>query len=49
MFDVLLDKYHPFLPLAGPPAGWLMFAIARAGLQRVTPAKSGVQHSGGWV
>ncbi|KAJ7887508.1 hypothetical protein B0H14DRAFT_1235256 [Mycena olivaceomarginata] len=48
-FNVLLDKYRPSLPLAGPPVVWLVFAAARAGLQRVSSSKGSVQHSGGGV
>ncbi|KAJ7246573.1 hypothetical protein B0H12DRAFT_1235505 [Mycena haematopus] len=37
-FNVLLDKYRPSLPLAGPLVVWLVFAAARVGLQRIPQA-----------
>ncbi|KAF7355750.1 Nitrogen assimilation transcriptional factor nira [Mycena sanguinolenta] len=45
-FNVLLDKYRPSLPLASPPIVWLVFAAARAGLQRAAAAKSSMSSSG---
>ncbi|KAJ7176715.1 hypothetical protein C8R46DRAFT_1077099, partial [Mycena filopes] len=41
-FNVLLDKYRPSLPLAGPHVVWLVFAAARAGLRRAPLTKDGV-------
>jgi hypothetical protein len=46
-FNVLLDKYRPSLPLAGPPVVWLVFAAARAGLQRAPAAAKSAHGVGG--
>ncbi|KAJ6560395.1 hypothetical protein B0H19DRAFT_1147519 [Mycena capillaripes] len=46
-FNVLLDKYRPSLPLAGPPVVWLVFAAARAGLHRAGLGAGATATTGG--
>ncbi|KAJ7220609.1 hypothetical protein GGX14DRAFT_431440 [Mycena pura] len=48
-FNVLLDKYRPSLPGAGPHVVWLVFAAARTGLQRAIASarSSGISSTGG--
>ncbi|KAF8214072.1 hypothetical protein K438DRAFT_1802822 [Mycena galopus ATCC 62051] len=45
-FNVLLDKYRPSLPLAGPPVVWFVFAAARTGLQRASGAAKSSSSAG---